>query len=292
MISWIGGLWRDLIQSWPLLGDAWLSGWILAPLLAMLGVLVVARRQIFIGAAIAQSATAGVAAGLAGSIWISGSHRSHEAEAFLGAVCAILAGIAAALAVGFGASRRPGSLDGRTGWIYLVSAAAGVLLLAQDPHGSHLVSRLLASSLLGASAADAWIFAVLLGGTVLVTALARDRLALIAIDPGFAHSLGLHLRRWDLGIALTLGVAISLAIHASGLLYTFGCLVLPAMAARTICREVRSQFWVAPVIALLGVLPGFTIANHHDLPPGQVSVLILAFLVPLAWTLGRWRHPG
>lgn len=288
MISWFGGLWRDLIHSWPLLGDAWLAGWILAPLLGILGVLVVARRQIFIGAAIAQSATAGVAAGLAVSIWI-GSHRSHAGEAVLGAACAILAGIIAALAVGCSASRRPGGLDGRTGWIYLVSAAAGVLLLAQDPHGSHLVSRLLASSLLGASAADAGIFAVLLAGAVLVTIVARDRLALIAIDPGFARSLGMNLRRWDVGIALTLGVAISLAINASGLLYAFGCLVLPAMAARTICREVRSQFWVAPVIALLGVLPGFAIANHHDLPPGQVSVLILAALVPLAWILGRWR---
>ena len=43
------------LESWPLFHNAYLGGWLIGVLLATLGVLVVARDQIFIGAAISQA---------------------------------------------------------------------------------------------------------------------------------------------------------------------------------------------------------------------------------------------
>jgi ABC-type Mn2+/Zn2+ transport system permease subunit len=47
--------------SWALFHHAWVVGWLLAVVLATIGVLVVARDQIFIGAAVSQASVLGIA---------------------------------------------------------------------------------------------------------------------------------------------------------------------------------------------------------------------------------------
>ena len=66
---------------------------------------------------------------------------------------------------------------------------------------------------------------------------------------------------WDAGRYGTEPAVVGLAIHSAGLLYTFGCLVLPALTARNLCREVRPMFWVAPTVALSTALVGFPVAH-------------------------------
>jgi ABC-type Mn2+/Zn2+ transport system permease subunit len=73
------------------------------------------------------------------------------------------------------------------------------------------------------------------------------------------------------------------------MLYTFGCLVLPAMAAKALCREVAQMFWVAPVAGVLSSVAAFVIANEYDYPPGQMTVAILSAVVVLAWIVRRAR---
>jgi zinc transport system permease protein len=62
------------------------------------------------------------------------------------------------------------------------------------------------------------------------------------------------------------------------MLYTFGCLVLPALVAKNVCREVRPMFVVAPVIAVGVATVGFVLANHYDDPPAQMTVALLCLL--------------
>jgi ABC-type Mn2+/Zn2+ transport system permease subunit len=59
------------------------------------------------------------------------------------------------------------------------------------------------------------------------------------------------------------------------MLYTFGCLVLPPLLAKRLCREVRSMFLVAPLMSLAMGVPGFVLANHLDSPPAQMTVALL-----------------
>jgi ABC-type Mn2+/Zn2+ transport system permease subunit len=74
------------------------------------------------------------------------------------------------------------------------------------------------------------------------------------------------------------------------MLYTFGCLVLPALIAKNVCREVRPMFLVAPVVAVATGAVGFMLANHYDFPPAQMTVALLSFLLMVAWLLPRMRR--
>jgi ABC-type Mn2+/Zn2+ transport system permease subunit len=86
-----------------------------------------------------------------------------------------------------------------------------------------------------------------------------------------------------------LGICVGFAMRVSGMLYAFGCLVLPALVARRLSRESRPLFWMAPVLALAAALPGFVIAHAVDVPPAQMTVTLLCAALALAWLVRRPR---
>jgi hypothetical protein len=40
---------------------------------------------------------------------------------------------------------------------------------------------------------------------------------------------------------------------------------------------------VAPLLAVSGAMTAFVLANHHDFPPAQLTVSLLALLVLAGW---------
>jgi hypothetical protein len=52
------------LDSWPLFQTTYLTGWLIAFVLSLVGVWVVARDQIFLGVAVAQASTLGIATAL------------------------------------------------------------------------------------------------------------------------------------------------------------------------------------------------------------------------------------
>jgi ABC-type Mn2+/Zn2+ transport system permease subunit len=99
----------------------------------------------------------------------------------------------------------------------------------------------------------------------------------------------MKINHWNLMTAAWLGLAIGLSIRASGMLYTFGCLVLPALVAKNLCQQVRTMFFVSPAVAVGTGVIGFVLAHHYDYPPGQMTVALLCFLLMIAWPLRRLR---
>ena len=276
---------QSFIESWPLFAWSYVAGWGLAALLAGVGVVVVARDQIFLGAAVAQASVLGIAL----SVWVErcfellGRHE-HHGEPVAGAMAVLFSALAAL--VTSGAAPRQDSHEAITGWVFLFCSSVAILLVSHSPLGLDEVHRLLSSSLIGASAFDGVLYVVLALATLALALRVRDRLVLLISDPLMAEVLGLRVRAWNVGLALVLGLVVGLAIRTSGLLYTFGCLVLPALLAKQICREVRPLFWVAPLLALGFAGAGFVVANHFDFPPAQMTVALLA----AAWPLGRLRR--
>lgn len=189
----------------------------------------------------------------------------------------------ASLATIRGGVGRRESHEAITGWIFLLGASLSVLLLSHSPHGLEEIQRLASSSLIGATDADVWLFAGLTVVTVLTVARYNRRILLLTTDPVMAEVVGLRTAWWEVVMASWLGVCIGLSIRVSGMLYAFGLLVLPALIAKNVCREIRPMFIVAPLVALATAVSGFVLANHFDFPPGQMSVATLAGLLPLAW---------
>ena len=264
----------EFLNSWSMFAPSYLAALFGGLLLSFLGVIVVARAQVFIAAAVAQASMLGIALDL-----LLGTGQP--------AAFAVAFSVMAALATGSRAQRGGTSQEEITAWIFLVGASGSILLLAKHPNGLKSVQSTMASSLLGAAATDVITFGVLavLGGGLALAQ--RRRLVLFMSDPVMAAAIGMRVGAWSLGLAVALGLGTGLVIRSSGLLFTFGCLVLPALVAKNLCREAGTMFLVAPGVCLASVLAGLMLANYHDYPPGQVIVTVLAALLVGAW---GWRE--
>lgn len=275
------------LASWPLFVDAYLAGWLIALLLGLLGIVVVTRDQIFLGAAVSQASVLGIAvavvagdlAGRAtGCTWCT-DDWTHTIAGGLFAVGGALLTVSVPL--------RRETHESLTGWVYLASGTFAVLLLARSPHGMDEVNRLLASTIIGAARGDVVIFAVFFVAVAVAAFRLHAPLRLVLMDPEMASAVGIAVARWNSVIAVVLGLALGLAIHVAGVVYSFGCLVLPALVAKHVCREVRQMLWVSPLVALAASVVGFVVANDRDLPPGQAVVAVLCVALVVAWAMRR-----
>jgi ABC-type Mn2+/Zn2+ transport system permease subunit len=201
-------------------------------------------------------------------------------------IMAVAFSMLAALVTSWADRAKRESHEAITGWVFLVSASLSVLVVAHSPHGLEEIRRIHSSSIIGATAADVCVFAVLLAMTAFMLALTGRRLRLFIMDPAMAAAVGMRVGRWAMIESLWLGLVVGLSIRVSGMLFTFGSLVLPPLVAKNLCREVRPMFFVAPVVALLTNGAGFVLANRYDSPPAQMNIAIAAILLAVVW-LGR-----
>ncbi len=271
----------DFLASWPLFHDAYLAGWAMGLALSLTGVLVVARDQIFFGAAIAEASTLGVALAL----WAGASDPAASAFA-----------VAASLLAAFWIGRESGpgaeSREARGGWVFLLAAAGAVLLVSHSPHGLEEIHRLLSSSLIGATGRDLAVFAALASLAAAAALFLRERLLLLAVDPSLAQAVGMRVGLWNGALSVWLGVLTGISIQSGGFLYAFGCLVLPALIARGLCREARRMFAVAPAVFLVLSAAGFVLANAWDYPPAQMVVFCHCAALSAAWGQRRLARRG
>jgi ABC-type Mn2+/Zn2+ transport system permease subunit len=278
----------EFLGSWPLFHNAYLAGWFIAVLLSLVGVIVVARNQIFIGAAVAQASTLGIAL----SMWLGAqlgsdvfaSEHVHGSLSFVGVLFAVGAASLTAREPNGGRTH-----EATTGWVFLACASLAILILAHSPHGLEEINHLVSSSIIGATRGDVWVFGSLALATAVCIAATRERLMLFAIDPAMAAAVGMRTQRWGALLAAWLGLAVGLSMRATGLLYTFGCLVLPPLIATALCRETRALFIVSPLVAVATGVAGFVVANHTDDPPAQMAVALQSVALLAAWLVRRFR---
>ncbi len=286
---------EDFALSWPYFRFSYLEGWLIALVLSLVGVIVVARDQIFVGAAVSQASTLGIALALCiASVVPAHAHTPDDelsgtwihSDNFQSTMAVLFSVIAALMTARGGRARRE-SHEAITGWVFLVSASLSVLIVARSPHGLEEIHRLHSSSIIGATKMDVVVFAVFALTTAAALLVTHRRLLLLAMDPEMAAAVGMRTGVWSAATSVWLGLAIGLSIRASGMLYTFGMLVLPALIAKNLCREVRPMFVVSPIVALAAASLGFVLANHYDFPPAQMTVALLGGLLLAIWIVNR-----
>jgi zinc/manganese transport system permease protein len=274
---------ESFVASWPLFHDVYIAGVLIALLLSIVGVAVVVRDQIFLGAAVSQASMLGIAAGIWAGSAVAGTPwewlESDTTHSVLGGVFAVAGSlVVSSAAIGLRESR-----EALTGWLFLAGASVSVLVVATSPHGMAEVSRLLSSSIIGANAVDIAIVSLMLAVTAVVVALRLRPLLLLLTDAETAQACGIAVARWDRLLAVWLGLAVAWSIHVAGMVFTFGLLVLPALVAKGLVREMGTLVVVAPVIAFAASAAAFVLANWWDLPPGQVAVALLCLAQVATW---------
>ena len=242
--------------------------------LGVLGVYVVLKRVVFVGLSLANLATLGAAVALI-LAW----------PLHLVAIVTALAG-AAALALAVTPRRIPA--ESLVGWIFALSSAGTVLVLAKSSSDADAM-RLLFGNVLAINRFEAGLLVGIAGVVVAIHALFAKRFVLVVFDPETARAAGISTVGWTLLLYLTIGGTTAAAVHETGALLAFAFLTLPAMAALLVTRRLATAFLAAAAIAVAAALAGLALSFEWDLPTGPLTVALLAGSVAVAWLTARVR---
>ena len=261
------------MDTWSLFGVAWIAIVAAAFALSFPGIIVTARKQTILAIAASQSAAFGAALAMVIIGLLQGSHPHGDIRIHLGAIIGGLAGTA----IGWHGSSE------RAGWLYAFASAGSFIAVANSPYGMECVRAILESgNALSATFADMVIFCTASVLTVVGVSLHHRTLRLLAVDPAHAARCGIATKRWNLIIGAWLGILLSISVSTLGLLFTFSCLVLPALIGSSLSPTSWLLFFLAPVIALGAAISGIVLSHSYDLPPGQTIAAVLAVVLPLA----------
>jgi len=252
-----------------------------AAICSYLGVFVVLRRAVFVGAALAQVSSLGVAlalylSGMLEIWWEFHVHLPPQPTALMLTVAA-----AVLMAVQHKEQRLP--RETVIGVAYAAASALAILVVAVSAHAESEVLNLMFGNVLTIGTGEVVGLAALAVVIGFVHWLFYKEFLFVSFDPDMATALGLNARLWNILLFLTIGVTISLAIRAAGALVVFDFLVLPAAMGLMVRKNLRTAFIVAVVAGVVTSFVGITISYVADLPSGPSIVAISAFFLLLTW---------
>jgi zinc transport system permease protein len=272
-----------LLETLLLFSDALIGALVIAATCAVLGVYVVLRRIVFVGAALAQISSAGIAL----SYWLAGQGLALGLTEHPEAVSlAVTLGSVAFFARG---SRGPVPPDARIGVWYAVAAAAGILLIAKATVGeAHDI--FLQGNILGITHRDTIELLIAAVPVLVGQVLLFKEFLFVSFDSETARTLGYRVWIWDLGLYLTLGFVISIAMQFAGVMLVFNFLVLPAVTGLLLARGMPGVFAWSIAAALLAALAGYSLSIPLDLPTGPAMIAVSGGLVLLALLIRRLQR--
>jgi len=252
---------------------------------SVIGVYVVLRRIVFVGAALAQISSAGIALAL----WLAGAGVALGGAAGPTAASLLLT----LVAVLFFASGTRGRVppDATIGITYSVAAAAGILLIAKASAGeAHDI--FLSGNILGITRRDTLVLLAVTVPVLGVHALFYKELLFVSFDRETARTLGFNVRGWDLLLYLTLGVVIASSMQFAGVMLVFNFLVLPAVTGLLLSHTMRGVFFWSVASALVAAFVGFSLSVPFDLPSGPAISAASGALVMVAWGVRKVAAHG
>lgn len=242
-----------------ILGPAFLAGLLVLATHVPLGMQVLNRGIVFIDLAIAQIAGVGV---------IAADSMGWEPQGWAVQIAAVSAALLGALVLTFTERRWPQIQEALIGVLFVLGACAGVLLLANNPHGGEHLKDLLVGQIL-------WVNPDQLKLMALLTAI------LLGLWFGVGQRLG------RLGFYVVFAIAVTASVQLVGVYLVFASLILPALATRGLAGFRR--FAAGYLIGVVGYGLGLTVSALYDLPSGAVVVMVMAAVAGIASM--KWAMP-
>ena len=252
------------------------------------------RRLVFMGVALPQISSTGVAIALSFPLWLGfhltdhGSHSAHML-AFVGSMAFSLAAI---LMLAFLERRGRGQPEGRLGTAYVVAAALSILLLSKNPYGEIGWLDLLKGEVITISNFDLLLTAATLTIVLVALGLFHKELLLVSFDRAMAMTLGKNVVFWDVLLYLLIGLTVSMAVLSVGPLIAFGFLLIPALTAHLLARNMRQFTALASLVGGAAAFFGFWIAYQSDLPVGPTDVVLLGMIYATAGVIAKFLSWG
>ena len=243
----------------------------------LVGVFLVLRRLVFVGVALPQISSTGVALSLSLPLWLGFqvTAQSGHALAFAGST---LFSVSAILTLAFLERRGRGLPEGRLGTAYVVAAAVSILLLSKNRYAELGWLDLLKGEVITISDFDLILTAATLVLVLTILGLFRKELLLTSYDRVFAITLGKRVVLWDALLYLLIGLTVSMAVLSVGPLIAFGFLLIPVLTAQTFARNMRQLTIFASLFGAVAAFVGFWLAYQWDLPVGPTDVALLGII--------------
>jgi len=276
----------EILNPSYVLRNALYGGVITGMVLPLIGILMYARRMIFLGVTLPQLSATGIAVAIFWHVTFHEQTPIHSdfLMALLGSTV-LTTGTLVFLAT---LERRGrGLVEGRIGAVYVLAGAVTILLLASERIPEVGVIQLLRGQIIAISDADMVVLLIVYSLVGVMLWLFRKELLLVSVDRDLALSMGKKVWVWDLLLYALAGLTISLGVLMVGPLLTFAFVLLPPMIA----FRLAPRFKVVPVMALFFgafiAFSGFIVSYEFDWPTGPTDALIGCILLGLV-TVSQW----
>jgi zinc/manganese transport system permease protein len=186
-------------------------------------------------------------------------------------IAAVAAALLGALLLTFTERRWPEVQEALIGVLFVLAACAGILLLANNPHGGEHLKDLLVGQILWVSYGQLLPVAILTAVILALWFTLRERLG-------------------PLGFYAMFAMAVTVSVQLVGVYLVFASLIIPALASRFHAARRRLAFGYA--VGATGYVAGLVTSAILDLPTGAVVVWMLAGAGVLATVLAGRRAKG
>lgn len=251
------------VMKWPLVACLILPG-----ILVYYGLHIIRREVIFVDLALAQVATLGTC------VCLYFGHETDDPHNFFYSLGFTLAG---ALLFTFTRSNKKARVpqEALIGIIYVVAAAAGILLLSKSPHGKEELQRTLVGDLLTVTPYEIGKTAALYVVIGIVHFIFRKQFIKLSFDHDHAAEIGLRVRLWDFLFYAMFGLIVTSFVQLGGVLMVFSYLIVPAACGTYLATSLTARLLIGWLVATLAGIGGLYASYKFDLPTGAAIVCVL-----------------
>jgi len=261
----------------PLLACLLLPG-----MLVYLGLHVVRRGIIFVDLALAQVAALG-------TCWcIMLGHDAHDIHTYWWSIGFTLAG---ALIFTFTRTSEPHRVpqEALIGIVYVVAAAASIVLLSKSPGSNEELQRTLIGDVLFVTWSQIWKTFLLYLAVAIVHFIFRRKFIALTFS-GERSDVSWATRGWDFLFYALFGLVVTSFVQIGGVLLVFTYLIVPAVCANLVTRSLGALICAGSIVAVLGGTGGLYVSYHFNLPTGAAIVCTFGALLLLIAVASKMRN--
>ena len=164
------------------------------------------------------------------------------------------------------------------GVVFAVALAVGSLTTS----GEELIEALFGGT--GTLDGSELVFGLVAAGAIVLFLVThRHSLVILLVSPDLARTAGVDVRRIELLYLLTLALTIALGLRYLGVLLMGALIIIPAVTAKRLARNLNEMLALAVALAVLATVSGIWIAGWFQRETGPLIVIVAAvgFLLSL-----------
>lgn len=248
-------------------------------LCAYLGVYVVSKRIVFVGATLTQVAVTGIAF----------AHLPFiDMNPLFGS---ILFTLLIVLLLPRLLNSRSVPRDSMLGIIFVSVIAFRILMIQKSPAAEvSEIESILKGDILMVTGEQLYLMLSVFILIMAIHLLFYKEFIFVSLDAETAATQGFRAHVWELLFYLTVGITISVATRIVGDVFVFSFLIIPAVAAMLFAKRVFSIFVAAMVFGIISPIIGLYLAFVFDFPAGPTAVATVFIILIISWIISRIKR--